>query len=97
MSGKKLTCFLPLLLVVLLCGGAEKKKGTPCTKETCLNDADCLCWCSQICHFRKKTASDSPVYVENDPNGKFCYCKQWDVDHYEDNCLQHKHIKEPAQ
>lgn len=68
----------------------------PCkSKEACLNDPNCYCWCSQECNWRKKTPSDKPVYIENDPYGKFCYCKQWDYDHYEDNCINNKNVKQP--
>ena len=75
---------------------SPQNKPSPCaSKEACLNDPNCLCWCSQICNWRKKTADDHPFYVENDPYGKFCYCKQWDYDHYKDNCIDGKNIKEP--
>lgn len=85
---------LLLVLTAMLSSCGEKK--VPCTgKEQCLNDPDCCCWCSQICNWRKKTADDHPVYIEDDPNGKHCYCKQWDYDHYEDNCILHKGVKEP--
>lgn len=75
----------------------QESKKPPCTtKEACLNDPDCFCWCSQACGWRKKTPEDHPVYIENDPYGKFCYCKQWDFDHYEDNCINGKNVKQPA-
>jgi anaerobic selenocysteine-containing dehydrogenase len=56
--------------------------GTCQTKESCLNDPSCQCYCSVKCGFRKKEENDKPVYIENDPNGKYCYCKQWDADNY---------------
>lgn len=77
---------------------AEQPNGspTPCSsKEACLNDPNCYCWCSVKCGWRKKTAQDRPVYIENDPYGKHCYCKQWDYDHYEDNCIKGKNIPQP--
>jgi hypothetical protein len=40
----------------------------------------CQCYCSAVGHFRDKNSDDKPVYVENDPNGVHCYCKQWDLD-----------------
>ena len=95
MFKKKLICLLPLLLFVLL-SGCDKGKPICKTKEACLKDGHCRCWCSQKCGFRAKNGSDNPIYVENDPQGKFCYCKQWDFDHYEDNCISHKHVQEPA-
>jgi hypothetical protein len=96
MKNRGILFFLLLLAALTGCNGMAKPEQKHCTtKEQCLNDPDCLCWCSQICNWRKKTASDNPVYIENDPNGKFCYCKQWDYDYYEDNCILHKGIKQP--
>lgn len=43
------------------------------------------CYCSGICGFRDRRPDDNPVYVENDPNGNYYYCKQWDIDNYEKN------------
>lgn len=48
-----------------------------------------------VFNWRKKTAEDHPVYIENDPHGKHCYCKQWDYDHFADNCIEGKKVKEP--
>ncbi len=76
--------------------GDLKKAPAKCaSKEACLNDHNCLCWCSQICGWRKKQVDDRPYYVENDPYGKFCYCKKWDYEHYVANCIEGKGIKEP--
>jgi|SRR5579872_6694986 len=85
-----------LLLATLLssCDGGNQKVSICGDEQTCLNDSNCFCWCSQICNPRKKTALDKPIYIADDLNGKFCYCKQWDFDHYEDNCILHKGIKE---
>lgn len=47
---------------------------------------DCSCYCSEKCGPRKKMADDITVFVENDPNGIGCYCKQWDLDNYQKNC-----------
>jgi hypothetical protein len=92
MLGKKIL----VLLVTLLCGCAGGGEKSRCqTAETCLNDPHCQCWCSQKCGFRKKEASDNPVYINDDSNGKFCYCKQWDIDNYENNCKLNKRVKEP--
>jgi hypothetical protein len=96
MRATKIILFLLIAVSLSACGKQETKTLSPCaSKEACLNDPDCLCWCSQICNWRRKTASDHPVYIENDPYGKFCYCKQWDFDHYEDNCIYGKKIQEP--
>lgn len=90
MLGKKVI----LLLVVVLygCSGEQSRCQT---ENSCQNDPKCQCWCSQKCGYRKKVATDNPIYVKNDPNGKFCYCKQWDADNYENNCKLHEKIKEP--
>lgn len=69
-------------------------KGHCKDENTCLNDPSCMCWCSVKCGYRKKTAEDSPVFVADDANGKHCYCKQWDLDHYKENCIEHKNIPE---
>jgi hypothetical protein len=80
---KKSILALPALFLLL--AGCEMTSKPQCkTREACLNDPDCMCWCSVECSYRKKNASDRPIYVENDPNGKYCYCKQWDYDHYQD-------------
>lgn len=51
------------------------------TKQTCLDMKNgCKCWCSHKCGPREKEEDDSPVYVNDDKNGNFCYCKQWDLD-----------------
>ena len=84
------------LFVALLFSTAGIANPKPCSsEESCLKDPNCECWCSQKCGFRKKEKGDHPVYIKNDPNGKYCYCKQWDVDHYEENCVQGKDVKQP--
>lgn len=92
MNVLKNVSFLIVMIMLSACDG----RGFRCkTREACVNNSKCQCWCSQKCGFRKKEASDNPLYVENDPNGKFCYCKQWDLDLYEDNCVQGKNIPQP--
>ena len=60
------------------------KQGVACnTHKACINDESCQCYCSKECGMRDKKDDDRPVWVENDPNGKYCYCKQWDLDNYE--------------
>ena len=88
----KNSLFLILAALFTACGSAE----SPCkSPKACVEDSNCECWCSVKCGFRKKNDSDHPVYIENDPNGKNCYCKQWDVDHYKENCIEGKKMKEP--
>ncbi len=81
---------LILSMIALLgsCGGGI------CDRKTCTTDPKCKCWCSVKCGYRDKNASDRPIYVEDDKNGKGCYCKQWDYDHYVDNCVEHKNIQQ---
>lgn len=101
MQAKGIIVSLLLVTVFSSCGNnlqeqnPKEQQNPSVSREACLNDPDCLCWCSQICNWRKKTAQDHPVYIENDPHGKFCYCKQWDFDYYEDNCILHKDVKQP--
>lgn len=92
----KIILFLFTILSLNAFANDAEKKMPPCaTKEACLNDPNCHCWCSQSCSWRKKTAEDHPVYIEDDPYGKYCYCKQWDFDHYKDNCIERKNVKQP--
>ncbi len=77
------------LYLILLCATsvnllrADSSKELSADEASCLRDASCKCYCSGICKFRDKNESDKPVWVKNDPNGKFCYCKQWDLDEFE--------------
>lgn len=82
------------LLMMSLLGSCANTSNRCGTKEACREDAKCKCWCSQGCGFRSKLPEDHPKYIENDPNGKFCYCKQWDVDYYQDNCIKHMKVKQ---
>jgi hypothetical protein len=49
-------------------------------KNNCLHNKTCACYCSRKCGFRDKEEDDKPVYVKDDPNGFYCYCKPWDRD-----------------
>jgi hypothetical protein len=87
--------FLSIFFSLNVFGSPETEKAShPTTKEAFLNDPSTLCWCSQVCNWREKTAEDNPTYIENDKYGKFYYCKQWDYDHYEDNCILGKKIEQ---
>lgn len=87
---------IPFFALAAACAGGGGD-GPQCqTKESCLTDPNCQCWCSRKCGFRKKEASDQPVYIENDRYGKHCYCNQWDYDHYEDNCVNGMNVQEPG-
>lgn len=52
------------------------------TKKDCIYNKKCQCYCSEKGGFREKVANDKPVYVKDDPNRVYCYCKQWDLDSY---------------
>ena len=85
MSLKKNLSFLLATVLLAACTGNNSKPA--CTNEnSCINDKNCQCWCSVKCGFRDKKSDDRPVYVENDSNGKHCYCKQWDLDNYDMKC-----------
>ena len=91
----KYTLFLLITTLLSACG-SQQKNPLPCkSKDACLTDQKCECWCSVKCGYREKTAADHPVYIENDPNGKHCYCKQWDADHYQENCVEGKNVEQP--
>ncbi len=96
----KMMLFLSIMSLTnhIVCGKTKAKKVTTpktetkpapapvaCqTKKGCLNDPNCPCWCSVICEYRDKKDDDRPVFVDNDPNGKFCYCKAWDKENYKE-------------
>ncbi len=52
------------------------------TEKDCRKNKNCQCYCAEKGGFRKKVPNDKPVYVKDDPNGVYCYCKQWDLDAY---------------
>jgi hypothetical protein len=81
---------LILFLFVLACGCSSDSEKSCKTNASCLSDPNCLCWCSQSCSFRKKEKTDNPTWVDGDPKGKFCYCKEWDVDFMKENCPEVK-------
>ena len=88
MSKKFFYLLLAWLVSCGVVGGVMRhkrnQKASACnTHKACINDETCQCYCSYVCGFRDKTPDDRPVYVENDPNGKYCYCKQWDLDNYD--------------
>jgi len=58
----------------------RKQKCT--TQESCLNNPQCQCYCAEKGGFRDKVANDKPVYIEDDPSGVHCYCKEWDLKAY---------------
>ncbi len=72
---------LSIILCLLGCTSAEagnSKKPVFKTAQDCAKST--LCYCSEKGDYRKREASDTPIFVPNDPYGKYCYCKQWDLD-----------------
>lgn len=94
----KKNIFLLLATCILAgCGGGSNSSPNCTTRDACINDQNCKCWCSVQCGWRKKTANDSPIYIENDPNGKYCYCAQRDIDLYDGNCGDNANKKQNNQ
>lgn len=62
--------------------GCKVRRQKCTTEKNCIKNQNCQCYCSEKGSFRDKVADDKPAYVENDPNGVYCYCKQWDLDKY---------------
>jgi hypothetical protein len=77
-----------LFLSFVSCALYGKDADTMCSnKQDCKNpDNSCQCFCSGICAPRDKEEKDSPIYVENDPEGHYCYCKPWDMETYYERC-----------
>lgn len=93
---KKLS--LLLIVSVLLSSNVSYTENEQCSNEqTCTVSKSCKCYCSRICEFREKKPEDKCVYVENDPHGKYCYCKEWDRDNYKDRCEWQQSIGTQAQ
>ena len=73
--------------------GSVHKESICKGEENCINNDNCLCYCSGICDFRKKhlgddgKQKDDPVYIKDDPYGIHCYCKPWDVEVYRRRCI----------
>ena len=86
-----------LATVFTACGNSEAQDAPSdaAAQGPCMNDPNAKCWCSQKCGYRDKTDKDHPIYIENDRNGKFCYCKQWDLDYFEENCMEGQNIQQP--
>jgi len=86
MFSKNNLVFLAIALIFsnLLNGTVKKKFKRVCTSQKRCVDINnrCLCYCSGIGALRRKKNDDKPIYVENDPNEVYCYCKQWDLDNY---------------
>lgn len=66
---------------------AKTYKSIPKTKEEYLNSNNSpQCYCAGKCGPREIERDDYPVFVENDPNGHYLYCRPWDLTHYARRC-----------
>jgi hypothetical protein len=82
---KKNFCIALLSALTITAYAVTDAKKTVCgaNKKNCKDLRNsCQCYCSKKCGPRDKKPDDKPVYVENDPAGNYCYCKQWDLDNY---------------
>jgi len=66
-------------------GKSHRNKCT--TRESCLENEKCQCYCSGIAGYRDKVVEDEPVYIEGNDYVKdnkpvHCFCKQWDIDKF---------------
>jgi hypothetical protein len=86
-----------LLALVALLGACSSQKDPPqCTdSRSCVNNPKCQCWCSVKCGYRDKHAGDNPIWIDEDPRGIHCYCKRWDYEHFDTNCVSPNPMKEP--
>jgi len=56
------------------------------SKAVCQDRKNCdKCYCSFKCGPRDKKPDDTLIWIEDDPNGIYCYCKQRDVDYFKKN------------
>ena len=88
---KKYIFFLVISLLVFQDIAARKNhKKNQEPKESCGNNKarckdlkdTCQCYCAYKGAPRDKVADDKPVFIEDDPAGIYCYCKQRDIDKY---------------
>jgi hypothetical protein len=80
-SNKVWILALSMLIAVSFITARHKPNAPFCkTKQSCLNNPKCECYCGVECGPRQKKADDAPIWIENDPYGHNCYCKQRDLD-----------------
>lgn len=85
MSFKKITAaFVCCAVIFSLQASRHKRKNSApaCGKDevACkdLNNS-CRCFCAFKPGPRDKAADDKPIFIENDPEGNHCYCKERDI------------------
>lgn len=87
MISKKYLAIILVGLAALPVLDARRKK-SKVTLEECGNNRQrcqdphnaCQCYCAFKPGPRDKKADDTLIFVENDPEGHYCYCKQRDID-----------------
>lgn len=78
---KNLIMLCSLMAISLGSISIDSKQKSVCnTEESCLNNDNCLCYCSFKCGYREKTEKDNPIWKD----GR-CWCQQRDIDYYEKN------------
>lgn len=78
-----------LFLLIAACCGTAAAVVDFCgksSKAVCQDRTNCdKCYCSFKCGPRDKKPDDTLIWIEDDPNGIYCYCKQRDVDYFKKN------------
>lgn len=86
----KALLFLSLLCMAPLQAGYKKRHkhvevcGNNEARCKDLNDS-CQCYCAYKPGPRDKAPDDNPIFIENDPDEIYCYCKQRDIDKHREN------------
>ena len=82
-SKKYLAILLCSLLVVSFDAPGKKKNKAPAcgNDEVACKDMKnpCKCYCAFKGAPRDKTPDDDPIFIEDDPEGNYCYCKERDI------------------
>lgn len=74
---------LLILCIVVRDLSAQPSERHCVSKEECLDkNGKCRCYSAEQCGWREKREGEEPVFVPQDPRGKYCYCSQKDLDHY---------------
>jgi len=66
-------------IAMLVKSNTETAKVRCTSKEACLNNPNCQCYCSVKCGPRDKKPTDTPTWIKNDPLGHHCYCAERDL------------------
>ncbi len=84
-SKKYLIGALSVLLILPALDAWRKKKNLAlaCGKDeaSCKDLKNpCRCFCAFKPGPRDKVSDDKPIYIEDDPEGNYCYCKERDIE-----------------